>query len=349
MTSSERWRGAACGLGAAALFGMSTPLAKRLLPATGPLALAALLYLGAGAGLVIAGLVRGRAGSCEARLRRTDVPALFGIVIAGGIVGPILMLYGLGRVSGVAGALLLNLEAPLTVIVAVTLFREHLGARGLISLAFIVAGAAVLRYRPGELHADWLGVLLIAGACLAWALDNNLTQRLSLRDPIVVVRIKALGAGGCTLAIAALRGQVPTVSSVLALALLLGAVGYGLSIVLDMYALRILGAAREAALFATAPFLGALASVPLLSERLSIPDALAMALMAGGVALLLTERHSHLHTHEEMEHDHMHVHDEHHQHEHEGPVIEPHSHPHKHASLTHEHPHVPDLHNRHRH
>lgn len=349
MNLSERMRGAACGLGAAALFGVSAPLAKKLLPATGPLMLAALLYLGAGAGLVLAALLKSRGQPEEARLRRTDVPALLGIIVAGGVVGPILMLYGLARVSGVAGALLLNLEAPFTILVAVSLFREHLGRRGVAAAVLIVAGAAVLGYRPGELHADWRGVLCIAGACLSWALDNNLTQRLSLRDPLVVVRIKALGAGACTLAIAVLFGERLPATSAVAPALVVGALSYGLSIVLDMYALRLLGAAREAALFATAPFLGAAAAVPLLGESLRVPDLSAMVLMALGVALLVTERHSHVHTHEELEHDHLHVHDEHHQHEHDGPFTEPHSHMHRHATLTHDHPHVPDVHHRHRH
>ncbi len=183
-------------------------------------------------------------------------------------------------------------------------------------------------------------------------MDNNLTQRLSLKDPVAVVRIKALGAGACMLAIALAAGQQRLPGpGVLAAALALGAASYGLSIVLDMYALRLLGAAREAAYFATAPFLGALAALPLLGERLSPTQLLGGAAMALGVVLLVRERHGHLHTHELLEHEHLHVHDEHHQHEHPGmtDVTGPHSHPHRHAPLTHDHPHVSDLHHRHKH
>ena len=189
----------------------------------------------------------------------------------------------------------------------------------------------------------------LAGACLSWALDNNLTQRLSLKDPVAVVRLKALGAGGCMLVLALLRNPQLPAAAVLAGALALGAASYGLSILLDMYALRLLGAAREAALFATAPFVGALAALPLLGERLRAVDVAAGALMAVGVVLLLRERHGHLHTHAPLEHEHLHVHDAHHAHAHEGPVTEPHSHPHRHVALTHDHPHVSDLHHRHRH
>lgn len=42
-----------------------------------------------------------------------------------------------------------------------------------------------------------------------------------------------------------------------------GAAAYGLSVLLDAYALHHIGAAREAALFATGPFFGALAALPL--------------------------------------------------------------------------------------
>jgi hypothetical protein len=137
---------------------------------------------------------------------------------------------------------------------------------------------------------------------------------------------------------------------VCAWALGVGALSYGASIVLDAYALRLLGAAREAAYFATAPFFGALLAIPLDGDRFDGRTLAAMGLMAAGAALLGRERHSHMHTHEAIEHEHMHVHDAHHRHAHpDGDAREPHSHPHQHAPLTHDHPHVPDAHHRHRH
>jgi drug/metabolite transporter (DMT)-like permease len=348
---SDRARGAVYGLLAAALFGASAPLAKLLLPGSGPLLLAALFYLGAGLGLTLYRWVgpRERGIEREAGLRRTDAWPLAGVVVAGGAVGPVLMLFGLARVSALSGALLLNLEAPLTILLAVGLFGEHLGRRAAAGAALILAGGVLLARGPGDLHADAWGVAAIAGACLAWGLDNNLTQRLSLRDPVVVVRIKTLAAGAGNLALAlALGHRVPSAGA-LAAALAVGALCYGASILLDMYALRVLGAAREAAFFATAPFLGALLSLPLVGDRLGALELCAGLLMAAGALALLREDHGHLHTHEPVEHEHAHVHDEHHQHAHDGPVAEPHSHPHRHDALTHTHPHVPDVHHRHEH
>ncbi|WNG42486.1 EamA family transporter [Archangium violaceum] len=352
---SPEVKGALMGLGAAALFGLSAPLAKQLLPASGPLMLASLLYLGGGLGLSLvplaARLRRAGVPRREAPLERRDWPLLAGIILCGGMLGPVLMLVGLARLSAVATSLLLNLEGPFTILLAVLLFGEHLGRRAVLATGFIFCGAAVLGLQSGEVRADWLGVLAVAGACLSWAVDNNLTQRLSLKDPVTVVRIKALGAGSSMLVLAAITGQSLPGEHGVAAALALGAASYGLSIVLDMYALRLLGAAREAAYFATAPFLGALAALPLLGERLSLTELLGGAAMALGVVLLVRERHGHLHTHEALEHEHLHVHDEHHQHEHPGmtDLTEPHSHPHRHAPLTHNHPHVSDLHHRHKH
>ncbi|WP_437811738.1 DMT family transporter [Sorangium sp. So ce1078] len=343
-------RGGAYGLAAAALFGASAPLSKLFLPHVGPLVLAALLYLGAGVGLTLIRLLAARDPTPrEAALRGTDVALLAGVVLFGGLLGPVLMLFGLARVSGLAGSLLLNLEAPLTMALAVLLFREHLGGRAAGAAVLIVAGAALLGVRPGELHASATGVAAIAGACLSWAIDNNLSQRLTLRDPLAVVQIKTLGAGACAAALALSTGQPLPEPSLAMPALLLGSLSYGVSLVLDMKALRILGAAREAAYFATAPFLGALLSVPLLGDRPGAADLAAAGLMVAGVALLRSERHAHGHAHAALEHDHVHTHDEHHQHAHEGPSDEPHAHPHRHEPLSHDHPHVPDLHHRHEH
>ena len=229
--------GAAAALAAAALFGVSAPLAKMLLPGTGPLPLAAFLYLGAGLGLTgVGALARARAGPGsvprEARLRPDDLALLAVVVAAGGIAGPVLMLLGLQRVSAVAGSLLLNLEAPLTILLAVALFGEHLGRRGAVAAVLIALGATLLGYLPGEaVRADWRGVAAIVAACLFWAIDNNATQRLAVRDPVAVARVKGLGAGACTLALALGTGlAMPPAPRILA-ALALGFVGYGLSVV----------------------------------------------------------------------------------------------------------------------
>jgi drug/metabolite transporter (DMT)-like permease len=342
--------GGALGLTAAALFGASAPLAKLLLPVVHPLLLSALLYLGSGLALSLYEGLGGRRRSREARLRRADLPLVAGIVGLGGIAGPILMLNGLARMPGLTASLLLNLEAPLTILLAVLLFGEHLGRRPAAGAALILTGAALLALRSGELRADWLGALAIGAACACWAVDNNLSQRLSLRDPIELVRIKSLAAGACTLALALGAGTPLPARSPIAFGLALGSLSYGLSLVLNMQALRILGAARQAAYFATAPFVGGILAMPLLGERPGRQELIAAGLMIAGATLLLREQHGHRHVHDELEHDHLHGHDEHHRHEHEhGPVDGAHSHPHRHEALVHDHVHVSDAHHRHSH
>lgn len=236
-------------------------------------------------------------------------------------------------------------------LVAVLVFREHLVRLELAGILVIVVGAGVLTYRPGAIHWDVVGILAVTGACLCWAIDNNLSQRLSLRDPLVVTRMKTLGAGLGMLTLAALTSQHWPSFTILLATFLLGLVSYGVSLVLDMRALRLLGAAREAGFFATAPFIGAVLAVPVLGERWDIQDATATGLMMAGVALLLRGRHAHAHRHEEVKHDHSHQHEDHHDHVHDGgPVLqEPHAHVHWHLPLTHDHPHLSELHHRHDH
>jgi drug/metabolite transporter (DMT)-like permease len=342
--------GAFLGLAAAALFGMSAPIAKLLLGEVAPVLLAGLLYLGAAVGLWLHRVFA--APTKEARLRAHDAPKLAAVVLSGGILGPVLMLLGLGRVTALTGSLLLNLEAPFTVLLAVVVFREHLGRHAAVSVALIVSGAAALKLESGGLGADVAGIVLLAAACACWAIDNNLTQRLSAKDPFAIVRVKTAIAGvtNTALGVFVARGGWPPARFVVG-ALVLGSLSYGVSVVLDAFALRLIGAAREAAYFATAPFVGALAAMVLLGDTLTAPDALAMLLMGAGVVFLLRDRHAHMHRHEALEHEHLHEHDDHHLHEHrpDDPPGEPHSHAHRHEALEHEHPHVSDLHHRHEH
>ena len=341
--------GSIIGLAAAVLFGLSAPASKGLLDHVGPQMLAGLLYLGAF--LAVAPLALLGRSRHEAPLRRGDARVLSGLVLSGGIVAPVLLMLGLERVSGVAGSLLLNLEGPLTLLVGVFAFHEYLGGRAWVGAATVFAASAVLAVQGTTGSNDVVGCVLVAAACLGWAVDNNLTQRLSVRDPFQIVAVKTGVAAVVNVGLATARGESVDALGPFLGALALGALAYGVSILLDAYALRMLGAARESAIFATAPFAGALLAVPLLGEAWGASELVAAAMMVAGVVLLVGDRHAHLHAHDPIEHDHRHVHDEHHRHAH-APGIdpsEPHSHEHRHESLVHSHPHVSDSHHRHRH
>ena len=340
-----RRRAIAFALLSAALFGASTPLAKLLLGATSPLLLAGLLYLGAGIGLLAWLLAHGG----PRRVAAADLPWLAGAVIAGGMVGPALLLFGLARTDGATASLLLNLEAVFTAVIAWVAFRENVDRRVFAGMAAIVAGGAVLSFQ-GTPHLE-TGTILIAAACLAWALDNNLTRRVSGGDAATLACIKGLVAGSANLALALLQGATLPPLPTVAAAGVVGLLGYGVSLALFIAALRELGTARTGAYYAVAPFFGAALALALLGESPTPAFWTAAALMALGVWLHVSERHGHPHVHEPLAHDHEHVHDEHHRHEHafawDGK--EPHAHPHVHAPLSHSHPHHPDLHHRHRH
>ena len=342
-------------LAAAALFGASTPLAKLLLGELHPIALAGLLYLGSGAGLLAVRIfgrlfVEATPGSREAPLSGQDYVWLAGAVVAGGVIAPVLLMWGLSGTGASGASLLLNLEGVITTLVAAALFREAVGRRVWTAAAMMLAAGLVLSWQPQADFQLSLHALAIIGACVCWALDNNLTRKISASDPVLLAMIKGLVAGGFNLALAfALGLQVPAAVA-LAGALFVGFLGYGVSLVLFILALRHLGSARTAAHFSTAPFIGAAIAIFVLGEPFTVSFGAALGLMVAATWLVLTEQHVHEHTHEYMAHSHRHVHDEHHQHAHrgdEGP--EPHTHWHEHRPITHSHPHLPDLHHRHTH
>jgi drug/metabolite transporter (DMT)-like permease len=337
---------------AAVLFGASTPFAKILLGRTEPVLLAGLLYLGSGVGLAIWSGLRSRSKSSgEAKLRGSDLPWLAGAIVAGGIIGPVLLMFGLAVTPASSASLLLNLEGVFTALLAWFVFKENFDRRIAWGMAAITCGGLFLSWAGRfEMGALW-GTLAISGACLAWGIDNNLTRRVSAADPVQIAAIKGLVAGAVNLTIAlAIGAHVPAFSTV-TMAALLGFFGYGVSLTLFVLALRHIGTARTGAYFSLAPFVGALIAVLILRDSLTLQFLIAAILMGIGVWLHLTERHEHEHSHEGIEHDHRHVHDEHHQHEHDefAPLGEPHSHSHRHERMVHRHPHYPDIHHRHAH
>ncbi|MBS9760451.1 DMT family transporter [Pseudomonas mosselii] len=336
---------------AAALFGASTPLAKLLGVDTPPILLAGLLYLGSGVGLTLVRLVRDR-GWQRPGLPAGEWPWLLGAIFFGGVLAPVALMFGLTRTAGATASLMLNLESVLTAVLAWVVFKENADRRIVIGMIAIVLGGIVLSW-PQEtaMDHDWTGPLAVAFACLCWAIDNNLTRKVSASDALFIAGSKGLAAGvvngGLALAIGSQLPALGTLGSIL----LVGFLGYGVSLVLFVLALRGLGSARTGAYFSTAPFLGAAVAILMLGESVSVIFLLAAALMALGVWIHLMENHVHEHQHEPLDHSHRHTHDEHHQHEHdfEWDGTEPHSHPHVHAPIRHSHAHFPDVHHRHRH
>jgi drug/metabolite transporter (DMT)-like permease len=342
-------------LASAALFGVSTPAAKALLGAVHPAVLAGLLFCGSGIGIALlrrlAPAILGPSEAREQPLGRRDLPWLAGAITAGGIVGPLLLMFGLARTDAATASLLLTLEGAATALIAWFIFHENFDRRIATGMLCLLAGAALLAWAGAPSLHGVIGPLAITGACIAWGLDNNLTRKVALSDPLQIVELKGLFAGPVNVALGlwaggSLPGAVPTLA-----AGIVGFLGYGVSLALFVVALRHLGTARTAAYFSTAPFLGAVAAVLALGEPVTAALLIAGALMAVGVWLHLTEHHEHEHSHEPLLHAHPHVHDAHHQHVHSAndPPGEPHTHPHRHGGLSHAHPHVPDAHHQHRH
>ena len=374
-------RGVLCALAAAALFGAGTPFAKLLLAHTDPWLLAALLYLGSGLGLALLRRLRRAPG---VQLARAEWGWLSAATLAGGVVAPVLLMFGLVRMPATGASLLLNAEGVLTALLAWFVFKENFDRRVALGMAAIVAGALVLSWPGGTGLAGssgvsgvssaaigidgidglgGLGALAVLGACLAWAIDNNLTRKVALADASFIAMFKGLGAGSTNLFIAWQLGSAWPALPTLGGAALLGFLSYGASLVLFVVALRHLGTARTGAYFSVAPFFGALLGVALLGETLTAPVLVAGALMAVGVWLHLTEQHGHWHTHEAIEHSHAHSHgpdhDGHHDHVHAPGTADAaghnkthtltHTHVHAHTPNAHSHTHHPDAHHRHTH
>ncbi|MGH8007516.1 MAG: DMT family transporter [Candidatus Binatia bacterium] len=345
-------RGVLFALSAAVLFGASTPFSKTLLRDVDPILLAGLLYLSAGLGLTLWRWLRLRlrpdtAG--EVNLKRIDLPWLAGAILSGGIIGPVLLMVGLARTPASTASLLLNLEGVFTALLAWFIFTEHFDHRIALGMAAITAGGLCLSWtgKP-EFAVPW-DVLAIAGACLAWGIDNNLTRKVSANDPTQIAAAKGVVAGSVNLAVAlAMGAEIPAVP-ILMSAGLIGLLSYGVSLSLFVLALRHIGTARTGAYFSVAPFVGVTISIVILEDRVTLPFLVATALMSFGMWLHLTERHEHEHWHVPILHDHKHSHDKHHQHVHDGyvPTEESHSHSHAHSEMLHCHPHYPDIHHRH--
>ena len=342
-------------LAGALAFAASVPAGKVLLRDVPPLALSGALYLSAGIFCSVLLLFEARTpGGARNRLRGSEWRWLALAIAAGGLLGPLALFQGLRWTGGYVAGLLLNFEAVFTVALGAWISRERVGRRGLGGIALVIAGALLLSAPGGTSSAGTrpLGAALVIAACACWALDNNVTQRISVRDARQIVALKGTIGGGASLLLAVLSGQTGGWNAPRVLAAgILGAVSYGASIVLFIRGLRVLGVIHTGALFALAPGFAAVLSWAVLREPLGAWSWVALAAMTAGALVLGTDVHEHEHTHEALEHEHEHEHDEHHQHAHTPEELArvPHAHWHRHEPVTHAHAHTHDAHHRHPH
>lgn len=344
----------------AALFGSGSPIAKVLLQGIPPMSLAAFLYFGSGIGLLAYLLTGALSGSkrvlWEASLQKSDIPWLIGVIICGGCFAPLLLMVSLQVTHAATAAMLLNFEAVATTTIAALIFKEAVGKRVWVALTLITIACILLSWDPNALLGLSLPALGILIVCVFWSLDNNFARNISSKDPVLIVAIKGLCGGTLSLTAALLLGEALPSPIASLPAFVLGFVSYGgLTSVLFILALRGLGTSRSASFLAISPLFGVTVALLLFSNLPSAGFIFAVPIMAVGVSMLLTEKHTHYHRHPEVVHEHRHRHDDmHHSHEH-APGMPPisesgeHSHPHIHPEIIHDHLHKPDIHHRHSH
>jgi drug/metabolite transporter (DMT)-like permease len=336
----------------AVLFGMSVPFAKLFLEKVEPLPLAGFFYLGSGLGLFFYSMLFGgdNRSEKEAKITKKEIPWLVGAVVFGGIVAPVVMMVSLKNTPSSTASLLLNFEGVATAVIAAVLFKEAVGKRVWTAISLIVVASIILSWKDGAWGFS-LGAVGVLTACFLWGLDNNFTRHISIKDPFTIVMIKGFVSGFFSLLLAVvLSVELPDIELMI-FAMTVGFFCYGLSIVLFVFALRRLGAARTSGYFGIAPFIGTLASLFLFQESVSFLFVVVCALMFLGAFLLIQEDHNHEHVHDTVEHEHCHAHSDLHHEHHTDPdlLFVEHSHKHTHQKVTHSHEHTPDIYHRHVH
>lgn len=336
---------------AALLYGISAPASKLLLNKLSPTMMAALLYLGAGLGMLCINifLTVGKREKNEAQMTKKELPFIIGMILLD-IAAPILLMMGLKTTHSANASLLNNFEIVATAVIAMVIFRESVGKRMWLAIALITLSSLVLSLSETGSLSFSIGSIFVILACISWGFENNCTRMLSLKDPLQIVVIKGFGSGLGALIIAYFTKGMSYQTTYVILALCLGFVAYGLSIYFYIKAQRTLGAARTSAYYAAAPFIGVLVSWFVLKESINTMFLIALGIMLIGNYFAITEKHKHAHHHHELAHEHKHGHDdEHHTHYHDYRVEGEHSHLHAHEPTEHRHAHTPDLHHTHAH
>lgn len=275
---------------AAALYALNAPMSKLLLGHIPPTMMAGFLYLGAGLGLLVVGMIQKRSGRIHRELPLTKVerPYTIGMVVLD-IAAPIFLMLGLTMTSAANASLLNNFEIVATSLIALFIFKEIISKRLWLAISLVTLSSLILSVEDISSFQFSFGSIFVLLACICWGFENNCTRKLSSKNPLQIVVIKGIGSGLGSLIIALLiKENFPEVFYIL-MALLLGFIAYGLSIFFYIHAQRELGAAKTSAYYAVAPFIGVVLSLVLFWEAPTVSFIVALLIMIAGTYLAATD------------------------------------------------------------
>ena len=337
------------GLLSGLLFGIATPFSKLLLSNLNSFELAGLLYLGTGIAMIPAIL---RTGSqLKLLFNKNNSIRTLGIILFGGLLGPLLLLIGLRAANAASVSIWLNMELVATAILGVLIFKDSLDKFTWIGVILTIIAGVITSF--GEGVSGLASALLITAACFCWGVDNHLTALTDGATPQAVTFVKGIMAGTVNLLIGISISETSIVFDNIFPALIVGGFSYGLSIVLYVTSAQNIGATRGQILFSTAPLWGVILSYIIFQNSFHWTHIISTLLLILAVIVINLISHKHRHAHDLIKHIHYHKHnDEHHDHIHDDENFDTdkgHSHFHTHKPIIHTHPHYPDLHHRHKH
>jgi drug/metabolite transporter (DMT)-like permease len=268
---------------AAVLYAISMPMSKILLRDVSPMMMAAFLYLGAGVGMLLFGLVRSHINlpDHEERLERKDLPYTVAMVVLD-IAAPIFLMFGLKTTAAANASLLNNFEIVATAVIALLLFHEQVSRRLWLAIVLVTLACILLTVDDASSLSFSAGSLLVLSACICWGLENNCTRCISHKDPMEIVTFNGFGSGLGALVIALSVGESFPQWQYLPAVMVLGFVAYGMSIFFYTYAQRTIGAAKTSTFYAVAPFIGMLLSFIILGEKMTVIFIIALFIMLIG-------------------------------------------------------------------
>ena len=265
---------------AAVLYAINVPLSKVLLNYIEPTMMASFLYLGAGLGLFLYGLLQKKMDKNENResLTTKELPYTIAMVVLD-ILAPILLMLGITMTNSANVSLLNNFEIVATSIIALVIFKEVISKRLWLAILLVTIASVILTFEGVGSFTFNRGSLLVLGACLCWGFENNCTKMISHKNSVEIVVIKGTFSGLGSLIVALILGETIPAIHWLLVVLALGFVSYGLSIHFYIMAQKELGAAKTSAYYSIAPFLGVAFSTLLLSEKPDVRFYMALIMM----------------------------------------------------------------------
>lgn len=269
------------------LYDLNVPVSKYSLKTLSTNEILFLLYFGSAVGLVLLMLFN-KKQKFSLKPQKGESIFIIGVIIFD-ILAALFIVESLKYIDASTVSLISILEISFTIVISHFIFKTQISKNLIIAVILVSIGGILLSFDSSTEFKLSIASMLTVFATACWGLENNLTAKVSDKNPLLLVFYKCFAVAIFNL-LFILNINIFELFINNWYLLVIGFFTYGISILYYVYAINYIGISKTSIVFSFSPVFGALISLILFKEKITIYFVISLILMLMGIYFTIIDK-----------------------------------------------------------